>query len=391
MKVSELSRKEYLERIRGRYGRAGREHKGRILNEFCEVCGYDRKHAIKLLNGSLPSPKGRRGCRPRYGEAEREILEEIWRHAEQLCSKRLKAALPLWLPAYERRHGVLGAKVRANLLAMSPATMDRLLAPLRAREGRSRRSGTRPGSLLKTQIPIRTGAWDVSQPGYLEADTVAHCGGSMSGEFVWSLTFTDIHTGWSGCRAVWNRGAQGVVEEVRNIEESLPFRILGFDSDNGSEFLNHHLLRYFTDRPRKRRIHFTRSRPYQKNDNAYVEQKNWTHVRQLLGYERLEDPALLEPINDLYRQEWLQLQNFFCPSMKLLSKERHGSRYVKRYDTPQTPYQRLKKGKGLSRAKRRELKELFEQLDPFELQQCIEKKLKTIFAIAKRLPERRAS
>lgn len=389
--MSELTRKEYLERIRGRYGRAGREHKGVILDEFCKVCGYERKYAIKLLNGKVPSPRGRRGCKPRYGEAERVVLEEIWGKAEQICSKRLKAAIPLWLPFYERRHGALSPQVKRNLGHMSPASIDRLLAPLRAREGRSRRSGTRPGTLLKTQIPVRAGEWDVSQAGYLEADTVAHCGGSMSGEFLWSLSFTDIHTGWTECRAVWNRGAHGVVEQVREIEESLPFAMLGFDSDNGSEFLNHHLLNYFTDRPRKRRVLFTRSRPYHKNDNAHVEQKNWTHVRQLLGYERFENPALLAPVNDLYRQEWALLQNFFCPSMKLKSKERVGSRYVRHHDEPLTPYQRLKRSKGLSRSKRRELKELFENLDPFELQEQIEKKLKVIFTLAKAAPTTRAS
>ena len=200
-------------------------------------------------------------------------------------------------------------------------------------------SGTKPGSLLKNQIPIRTDNWDINKPGFIEADTVAHCGNSLAGDFIWSITMTDILTGWTENRAVWNKGAIGVNKQVKDIENRLPFELLGFDCDNGSEFLNHHLLRYFTDR--KNKVNFTRSRPYKKNDNAHVEQKNWTQVRHLFGYDRLDIKSLVEPMNDLYSNEWSLYNNFFRPSQKLIKKTKINSKYIKKYDKPKTPYERL--------------------------------------------------
>ena len=198
-----------------------------------------------------------------------EVLQRFWRVAEQPCGKRLVALLGLWLPHYESEHGRLKASIRKQVRQISAAQVDRLLAPSKAR-GRGRgRSGTKPGSLFKTQIPIRTDNWDIDRPGYLEADTVAHCGGSLKGDFVWSVTYTDIHSGWTANRAVWNKGAHGIVTATQDVEDQLPFAILGFDCDNGSEFLNHHLVNYFTNL--KRKVGFTRSRPYQKNDNGHVE------------------------------------------------------------------------------------------------------------------------
>lgn len=377
--MSQRSRREYLERIRARYQGAGRKYKKIILDEFCEVCGYERKYAIKLVNRP-PRPRKRPpGPKPLYGQWERRILKRIWEHAEQICSKRLKAALLLWLPFYEKHYERIGPRVCRNLKAISPATIDRLLASVRAQITGRGRAGTRPGTLIRTQIPIRTNHWDVSQPGFLEADSVAHCGESMAGDFIWSITYTDILTGWTVSRAVWNRGAEGVMEQTRDIEQSLPFPIQGFDCDNGGEFLNWHLIRYFTER--KQQVQFTRGRPYHKDDNAHVEQKNWTHVRQLLGYERFEDPALLEPINNLYGHEWELLHNFFCPSAKLIQKQRVKSRYVKKHDQPQTPYQRLLQWGGLSRQAKQKLKATYKQLDPFELAAAIEQKLRRIFQL----------
>ena len=328
--MSQRSRREYLERVRPRYERAGRKYKKIILDEFCMNCGYERKYAIKLLNGSKEGRKRPPGPKARYGKAEQEVLERIWRQAEQICSKRLKVAIPLWLPHYENRYGPLSGELRSKLEKISPAMIDRLFAPLRTGNLRGR-GGTRPGTLLKTRIPIRTDSWDLTEVGFLEADTVAHCGNSMAGDFIWSITYTDIFSGWTVTRAVWNRGAEGVVSQTREVEAQLPFPIKGFDCDNGGEFLNWHLVNYFTER--KAPVLFTRSRPYHKDDNAHVEQTNWTHVRQLLGYERFEAPELVEPINDLYRNQWSMLQNFFFPSMKLVSKERVKRRYVNKYDT----------------------------------------------------------
>jgi len=283
----------------------------------------------------------------------------------------------LWLPFYETRYKALSGETQQLLLTVSAATIDRLLKPIRVAHGRRGLSGTRPGSLLKNHIPIRTDFWDVSQPGFMEADTVAHCGNSLAGNFVWSLTMTDILTTWTEIRATWNKGAQGVIAQIQDIEIRLPFPLLGFDCDNGSEFLNYHLVRYFTDHPSIQS--FTRSRPYRKNDNAHVEQKNWSHVRQLFGYDRLEDQQLVELMNDLYANEWSQYQNHFCPSMKLVEKHRVNSKYIKKYSMPTTPYHRVMASDDISQETKKTLKAVHDRLNPFILKQVIEKKLRVIF------------
>ena len=232
---------------------------------------------------------------------------------------------------------------------------------------------------LRNQIPIRTHNWDISQPGFMEADTVAHCGNSLAGDFIWSLTLTDIHTGWTECRATWNNGATGVIQQIKNIEASLAFELKGFDCDNGSEFLNHHLVRYFSNH--KPKVKFTRSRPYKKNDNAHVEQKNWSYVRQLLGYDRLDNPKLVELINRLYANQWSLYQNHFCPTLKLLEKKRINSKYYKKYETPQTPYQRLMLSSHISDDNKKALNNLHQTLDPFVLKRQIDRQLKAIFKL----------
>ena len=377
--MSQQSRKEYLTRIWPRYQQAGREHKQLILNEFCINCEYERKHAIKLLNKPLGGRQRPSGPKATYGKAELEVIAYLWHQTDYLCSKRLKAALPIWLPHYEFHKGTLASGVRERLERVSPATIDRLLAPVRAKAAPHGRCGTRPGTLIRTQIPIRAEEWNVNKPGYLEADTVAHCGESLAGSFVWSITCTDIMTGWTESRAVWNKGAEGVLAQIRDVEKALPFPISGFDCDNGGEFLNYHLLKYFQERPRP--VTFTRSRPYHKNDNAHVEQKNWMHVRQLFGYDRFENVELVKLMNDLYSQEWFWFQNFFCPSMKLRHKERIKSRLVKNHDKPITPYQRLLQWQGLSAEKRQALEKLHQQLDPINIKAAIERKLKHIFSL----------
>lgn len=379
------SRREYLEAIRNRYRKACRKEKTVILNEFCANCGYNRKYAIRLLRKkSPPLPNRKPGPAYRYDKDLLLVpLKRIWFATDQMCSKKLKAAIPLWLPFYEEEHEALSLQVRQKLLEMSPATIDRLLKPLRALYKKGRCS-TKPGTLLKNQIPIKTHNWDVTRPGYFEADTVAHCGNSMAGDFVFSLTFTDIYSGWTENRAVWGKGSQGVLLQIRNIEERIAFPILGFDCDNGSEFLNYHLVRYFTDRP-KAPVQFTRSRPYRKNDNAFVEQKNWTHVRQLLGYDRFDNPELVPLINDLYLNEWSLFTNYFCPTLKLKEKQRIYSRYTKKYEPPTTPCQRLLDSHDVSSAAKRSLKAVYNSLNPFKLKRKIDDKLKAIFHIV-RLP-----
>ena len=370
------SKKEYLLAIWGRYQRVGRRFKSKILDEFCSVCGYARKYAIGLLSRKPGCKSKRRGPRRHYDAQVREPLKVIWLQSEQMCSKRLKAALPLWLPFYEHKHGKLAEPIRKKLLRISAATIDRLLKKTRARYPGKGLCGTRPGKLLKVQIPIRTDNHDVDRPGFLEADTVAHCGTSMAGSFIWSATFTDIFSQWTENRAVWNKGSTEVLREVRDLEKTMPFELLGFDVDNGSEFLTYHLWRYLLDRPRP--IPMTRSRAYRKNDQAHVEQKNWTHVRQLLGYQRLEQPELIPRINDLYRS-WGLFHNYFCPSLKLRSKVRKGSKTLRKYFKPQTPYQRLLECPHLTQDQKQKLRSQYQTLDPFELKEQIEKKLKTLF------------
>ena len=377
--MSRNTTREVILKMRERYGRRGREARGRLLDELCELCGYGRKHAIKLLGGTLPvaGEKGRRGGpRQRYGEAERAVLKAIWLAAEQPCGKRLKAALALWLPHYEAERGVLDGALRARVLAPSAATIDRLLAPCRVALGSRARCGTRPGTLLRKQIPVRTEHWDVAGPGWIEADTVAHCGESMAGDFVWSLTMTDVHTQWTETRAVWNKDQHGVQTRIAEVEKALPFAILGFDSDNGGEFLNWHLADYFLGRNAP--VAFTRSRPYHKNDNARVEQKNWTHVRQLVGYDRLAEPAQAVLLNDLYAREWGQFRNFFCPAMKHLRTEVEGSRKKRIYDIPQTPFERLKASGQADPRQIAKLEALKATLNPFALKRSIEKKLRRV-------------
>jgi len=316
MYMSQKVREEMLSRLRQCYVKRGREGRSRMIEELCEQFGYSRKHAIKLLGAKAGwggDPGKAKGRPARYGSEVGEVLWEVWKCAEQPCGKRLVKLLALWLPHYEAEKGKLRGSVRRDVLDISAAQIDRLLARRKARVQHRGRSGTKPGSLLKHHIPIRTENWDITQPGWLEADTVAHCGNSLEDDFIWSVTYTDIYGGWTSQRAVWNKGAQGIVEATREVEATLPFTIAGFDCDNGSEFLNWHLVRYFQDRPKA--VGFTRSRPYHKNDNGHVEQKNWTHVRQLLGYDRLDDMELLEPINRLYRELW-EPHNFFLPSAK---------------------------------------------------------------------------
>lgn len=379
------SRREYLEAIRKRYRKATRKEKSIILGEFCATCGYNRKYAIRLLRKKLlPAPIRKPGPVPIYPKEQLLLpLKRIWFATDQMCSKKLKAAIPLWLPFYEGEYEPLQPDVRQKLLAMSAATIDRLLKPLRALYKKVRCS-TKPGTLLKNQIPIKTHNWDVTKPGYFEADTVAHCGNSMAGDFVFSLTFTDIFSGWTENRAVWGKGSQGVLRQIKNIEERIAFPVLGFDCDNGSEFLNHHLVKYFTDRP-KAPVQFTRSRPYRKNDNAFVEQKNWTHVRQLLGYDRFDNPELVPVINELYMNEWSLFNNYFCPTLKLKEKQRINSKYTKKYEPPQTPYQRLLDSDDVSNDAKRILGSVYNSLNPFKLKRKIDDKLKAVFHIV-RLP-----
>jgi hypothetical protein len=381
--MSSRSKREYLEAIYLRYKRGSRKHKAIILDEFCAACGYHRKHAIRLLRKfrRFIKPKGKKkGRRPLYRkESILKPLKRIWLAANLPCSKRLKAVLPLWLPGYAQQYGTLPQEVTEALMAVSPATIDRILKPVRTKYAGRGRSTTKPGTLLRNQIPIKTNQWDESRPGFLEADTVAHCGTSMAGMFAFTIDCVDIATGWTEQRAVWGKGETAVLQQIEDIEESLPFPLLGFDSDNGSEFLNYHLLRHFTKR--KLPVQFTRSRAYHKDDNSHVEQKNWTHVRQWLGYRRFDIPEIVPLLNELYKTHWRLFHNFFCPSVKLIAKQRIASKTIKRYDTPKTPYQRILDSPHIPDSVKYALTEQFQKMNPFHLRKAMEEKLKRIFQI----------
>src|SRR3974390_704118 len=381
MNMSREIKDDLLPRLQARYAQRGREGRSRMLDELCGDYHYERKYAIKLLRGNLPPASGRKkpGPSPKYSHLE-TIVRTIWLAAEQPCGKRLAPALRLWLPHYERHYGRLKSRDRELLEGISSATLDRLLAPARAAHPLHGLSGTKPGSLLRTEIPVRTDNWDITRPGFLEADTVAHCGSSLAGSFIWSTTFTDIFCAWTEGRAVWNKGAAGVGAAVQSVEADLPFELLGFDSDNGSGFFKYRLRAHCA--VRNNPVGFPRSRPYKKNDNAHVEQKNWMWPRQLLGYGRLEQEALVGPINELYRSAWGPLMNFFLRGLKLQRKWREGSHWHKRYEPAQTAYERLRGCGALGPQKRKELRDRFESLDPFRLKQEVERQLKKILAAA---------
>ena len=383
--MSPRSKKEYLEAIFPRYKKAkSKEQKTTILNEFCKVCGYHRKHAIRILSKfkRFVNPKPRKPGRPSvYNQpAILQALERIWLDSGMPCSKRFVALLPLWLPHYP---GGLDLNVFKTIKKISATSIDRVFKHTRKKHKRTNISTTRPGTLLRKQIPIKTNQWEEFRPGFLEADTVAHCGTSMAGDFAYTVDFVDIATGWTEQRAVFGKGETDVLQQIKDVEKSLPFPLRGFDSDNGGEFLNYHLLRHFTDN-RKTPIQFTRSRAYKKDDNAHIEQKNFTHVRQYLGYKRFDNPKIVDLLNDLYKNEWRLYHNFFLPSVKLIDKERIRSKIIKKHDKPQTPHHRVLKADSfdVSNHAKHKLNQQYESLDPFFLRKIINRKIEKILQLA---------
>ena len=378
----QLSMDLYLKHLKKQYLGANRKTKAHLLDELCRTSGYHRKYAIGLLSGRAPDLKSgrrKRGKKTTYCPEELLApLKQIWFATDQMCGKRLKSAIPLWIPFYDSAFGRLDNRIKLQLVTMSSATIDRLLMPSRIKFPK-RMCGTKPGSLLKKHILVKTDQWNIFRPGFFEADTVAHCGATLMGDFAWSITFTDICTTWTENRAVWGKGARDILDKIEDIEKHLPFPIFGFDSDNGSEFLNYHLIRYFEERPAP--VQFTRSRPYHSDDNAHVEQKNWTHVRQLFGYYRIENKDVIELMNDLYRNECSLLRNYFYPTIKLIDKERVNAKIIKRFEkTPKTPYQRVLESEHIDQATKDKLGNIYKTLNPFELKKSLELKLKNIFS-----------
>jgi len=356
--------------------------KGKILDEFTKVTGYHRKAAIRLLcRGNQQRVKRKRGRPQQYGAAVASALRVVWETTDRLCSKRLHPFLPE-LVKILRRHGnaTMTADIEAQLCRASPSTIDRLLRPWRGFGGRRPFTTTKPGSLLKSSIPIRTFAdWQEDRAGFLEIDLVPHCGESSEGFYLTTLSAVDVASGWSECIGVWGKGQERVGGAVHRVRQRLPFPLLGLDSDNGSEFINQHLYNYC----RREGITFTRSRSYKKNDSCHVEQKNWSVVRRLVGYDRYNSRAALEALNRVYDLTRLYV-NFFQPVMKLVSKTRHGAKVNKVYDKAQTPYQRLLKSGVLTEAKQQELAATYYGLNPVMLLKQINENLEYLWKLAER-------
>ena len=378
--MSCASRREYLRRIYPRYQRAGHEEKQRILDEFCAICDYNRKYAIRVLNGPPPAERRTKKRRRRgvtCGSRVISILRAVWEAADYPWSVRLKALLPEWMPWIRRRFR-LGPRVEEQLLQISARSIDQRLRAYKRKRRRRLYGRTKPGTLLKHPIPLKTERWDVQVPGFTEMDLVSHSGNSASGDFCYSLNLTDIHTGWTETRAVLGKSQEAVRAALEEIRQALPFPLRGIDSDNGSEFINSHLFRYC----QARAIQFTRGRPYKKDDNAHIEQKNWTHVRRLLGYLRYDTEAAREAINDLYRNELRVFQNLFLPSVKLAKKVRAGSRLRRHYEAPETPLQLVSTSPVADSEHVAELQRRRTTVDPFQLSATIRAKLERIFQLS---------
>lgn len=367
--MSLKARYELLSVTAPRYQIATKKEKQQILDEFIKVTGYHRKYAITLLrqwrvkDSSTPGKKKRKRSK-KYDEAVQEALIIIWKAANCICSKRLVPCIPLYIDALERHsHLHLTDEVREKLMTISASTIDRLLSTIRY-GGRGRGIGTtKPGELLKKQIPIRTFAdWDDKQPGFVEADLVAHCGTFVAGSFLHTLTMTDVATGWTECTGLLVKDQQVTLKAIEQLRERFPFDLLGLDTDNGGEFINYLLWQYCFDE----NITFTRSRPYRKNDQCHVEQKNGSVVRRFIGYDRYEGVDPCRILNALYRQLRLYV-NFFQPSFKLTEKKRQGSKVSKKYDIAQTPCQRVLASPEVDEVTKEALRQQFEELDPVDL------------------------
>ena len=371
---------EYLRAIYDRYRKAERKAKKVILNEFCANTGYHRKYAIRLLNGPWPEKqpaRRRRGLS--YSQETLRVLTAVWEAAGYPWSVRLKALLPQWMPWIRKRFR-LRPEIERQLLRISARQMDRRLKAQKVQRRRSIYGRTKPGYLLKHHIPVKTDHWDVHQPGFTEVDLVSHSGNSASGEFAHTLNVTDIHTTWTESRAVLGRGEEAVQRALNEIAGVLPFALLGVDSDNGSEFINWHLKSWCEGK----QIQMTRGRPYKKDDNAHVEQKNWTHVRKLLGWDRYDTHEAVAAINELYGRELRLWLNLFLPSVKLLKKVRVGSKVRRVYDAARTPFERVRECAGADAQKVAQLEQLRKRLDPFQMSRSIERQLERISRLANR-------
>jgi len=381
--MSLKSKRELLEAVRARYLKANKAEKRRMLDEFTSVTGYHRKHAIRVLKNQVQVQNRLKGKTKTYQTIYRgeivQVLEQIWEIYGQICSKRLQPFLPEAIKVLERCQEMQFSKeTKELLLKISSASIDRCLRPVRTKSPHGL-STTKPGSLLKTMIPVRSfTAWDEERPGFMEIDLVAHCGNTTEGHYLNTLTSTDIATGWTDVAALPCRSQEAVSTAIQRMRQRLPFPLLGIDSDNGTEFINDLLYHYCLDQ----KITFTRSRPYKKNDQAHVEQKNWSVVRHTVGYDRWETDQELGHLEAIYDDLRLYI-NYFQPSFKLIAKERIGNRTIKRYDPAKTPCQRVLERTDISFEAKARLMNLYVQLNPAELRRRIDQKTATLWKISR--------
>ena len=378
--MSQRSKKEVLERIRARYLKASKAEKQIILDELTATTGYNRKYAIRVLRHPRRS-KGlkKAGRKRRYTGETIQILEQLWEMGGRLCSKRLHPFLPEWIRKLEECGEIsLTHEVKAQLLSMSRSTIDRRLQPARIKEKKRGLSTTKPGALLKRQIPVRIYTpWDEQQPGFLEIDLVAHCGETTAGNYLNTLTATDLATGWTECLALPNKTQTATFLAIKNLQERLPFPLLGLDSDNGSEFINDMLYRFCLDQ----QITFTRCRPYRKNDQAHVEQKNWSVVRHTVGYDRFETQAELDLLSSIYADLRLFV-NFFQPVEKLISSTTINGLKHKQYDQAKTPFQRVLEDPRVDEKYKTQLRILYNSLNPVTIREALIEKTARMLKIA---------
>jgi hypothetical protein len=374
--MSKKSKDDLVKAIHPRYLQANKREKGRILDEFVAATGCHRKHAIRRLRQGIPEcQRERRGRKRTYAGGVVGHLARIWKICGHICGKRLQPFLPEMVAVLERHEElVIDAESKALLLQMSAATIDRLLARFRQQKGRGL-STTKPGTLLKDSIPVRTFAdWDDAKPGFVEIDLVAHCGVSTHGQYLQTLTTTDITTGWTECLALKHRSQRNVSAAIKLLRERLPFPLLGIDSDNDGVFINETLFRYCEDE----RVTFTRCRPYKKNDQAHVEQKNWSVVRKTIGYKRYESETALTLMESIYADLRLYV-NFFQPVQKLVSKRRNGSKVQKRYDQARTPHQRVVDSPDVTSKDKLRLQVTYLALNPVQLRDRIDANLEQLW------------
>jgi len=374
----------YIKRQRERYNEFyTRNGKSLLITEVAEFLQISRDHAIRVLNAK---PRVRAPSRPRikYTDDLLPHIKKLYFLMRQPCVKRMREALPRWLDSYQTHFAVLTPEQIEKLKTISPSTIGRMLKLIHKQSGMS---STKPPKSFwyRSVVPIKPKDWDVKTPGHFQCDTVAHCGTSLEGSFMNTITLTDIHTGWTENFAIFTKSAARVREGLINMENRLFFPVESIKFDSGSEFMNFGVISYLRDgyyrNQRKTPVDVFRSRPYQKNDNCYVEQKNFTHVRELFGYDRFDDRELVALMNDIYQNYFNPLSNFFLPTMKICSKNRIGGRIIKRYDIPKTPFQRLMESSDKESEKMMALEKRYRELDPIDLQLGLEVKLKEFFSI----------